>query len=178
MRSVRWHELSHSIDRVRTMKQLLSFLIVALCAIPTTGRAQEPLVPEGGFAAFGYGFGCGAPGVPMTMIPQFVVENDGTNETFEVVQLPASTTAAVIVFGDMLGEFPLDDYGMPGCIVYITQSYFSWPLTVNGSTATAEFEVGPLPLVDLFWQAFALAPAANAAGIVGSNALWWQPGDA
>ncbi|MCA8941176.1 MAG: hypothetical protein KDB80_01335 [Planctomycetes bacterium] len=158
------------------MKQL-AFLIVALCAIPTIGRAQEPVIPDGGFAAFGYGFGCGAP-APMTMIPQFVVENDGREETFDVVQLPASTVGAVMVFGDMLGNFPLDDYGMPGCIVYITQSYFSWPLTLNGSTASATFEVGPLPLIDLFWQAFALAPAANAAGIVSSNALWWQPGDA
>lgn len=158
---------------VANMKHALALLLAL--AIPSFAAAQspgdEPPNFDEGFYAYTFGSGCSA-----TLIPQTFVWNDGRDETFEVLFLDPSTTACVLALDLNETLLSLDPIDMLGCTLYLDDIRASFPMIVNGTSASVSLPFGPdIDLVTIYWQAFALSPAANPLGVVSSNQLRWIP---
>ena len=134
---------------------------------PTTSTATQ------------YGVGCGTP--PMLFTPTSTAIA-GTAITAEVTNTP--TPFCFVTFGNSntsalgLGSLPLalDFVGMPGCNLY--QSGDVWGLSTTGAGIAFQmnFAIGvpPDPLIigqHFYFQAFSVAPGANALEVLATNGI-------
>lgn len=128
-----------------------------------------------------FGIGCGAANLTLSPTSEAVV---GAPMTGLVVHSPSSTCVVALGFSRTNAAafgalpFPLATVGMTGCTLYHSSELFG--------LAT---QPGPVPFLETLWtgptpppgtqglrvygQAFSLAPGANPAGAVSSNAVEW-----
>lgn len=118
------------------------------------------------------GAGCagsnGTPRLTCTARPQF-----GFNATVEMDQLANGAAIGAIGAGLFTNPAPLDNYGMPGCSLWLFPDVILF-LPVVGGVMTSTFGIPNDPGllgVTIHEQGLSFDPGANAAGMVVSNAL-------
>lgn len=131
-----------------------------------------------------FGSGCGAPPLTLTPEPAAPPVLGGTARA-AVANTPTPLCFVALGWSNqMFGPFPLPvtlaGIGAPGCDLLTSSEVFDIP-TAAGAGGTADFAlplpgVGSLLGVQLFLQAWCLAPGTNPGGIVVSNGLRWQLG--
>jgi len=131
-----------------------------------------------------FGAGCpGALGAPQVLPTANSSAVIGGVARADLVNLPLSFAILTIGFSDtMAGSTPLPlslaPYGMPGCDLLVSPDAI---LLVTGANQTASWQL-PIPFAaafvdfDLFVQALALDPTANAAGATTSNGVRYRIG--
>jgi hypothetical protein len=132
-----------------------------------------------------YGSGCGAPALQFTPDPQALPVIGGTARA-TVANVPAGTAFVALGTSDTEAAgmpLPLDlgPFGMPGCSLWQSADLaLLWP-TTPGAAATATFTMDVpdelwLVGMDVYAQAWAPAPGANAGGLVTSDAIAFRIG--
>lgn len=131
-----------------------------------------------------FGAGCsGTLGAPQLLPATNSAATIGGVARADLLRLPLSFAILTVGFSDsMAGSTPLPlslaAYGMPGCDLLVSPDA---ALLVTGNNQSATWQL-PIPFTaaladfDLFVQALALDPSANAAGATTSNGLHYRIG--
>ncbi|MBK8098069.1 MAG: hypothetical protein IPK26_13240 [Planctomycetes bacterium] len=132
-------------------------------------------------AQVAFGTGCGGPA--LTLGPGLTPPVVGQMFTAPVTNVPSGTPVVWMSLGlrdDLVGPFmlplPLDGFGLPGCWAYHDVAIGLMLPCASTGTSTAQFSmlvpsVASIAGTRVIAQAWVTEPAANAAGILTSNAL-------
>lgn len=140
----------------------------------------------GGFVhtAVEFGGGCGSPALALasdSAAPPVI----GATAQAILTNVPSVAFVAIgfsdTAWGAASLPYPLATFGMPGCDMLQSAELGAVPMTPSGP-GMATFGL-PVPNsigfvgLDLYLQAWAPSPGANAAGVIVSNGLHWRVGD-
>ena len=135
-----------------------------------------------------FGNGCGNPALdlaPVSSAPPTI----NTTAQASLTNVPTPPSIAFIAMGwntTTTGAWslplPLDDFGLPGCVLLQSSEAAAEPTTTTGP-GTATFNL-PLPGIpgliglQIYLQGWAIAPGYNVGGVIVSNGVHWTIGNA
>ncbi|MFT4843566.1 MAG: hypothetical protein ACI90M_004046, partial [Candidatus Azotimanducaceae bacterium] len=140
------------------------------------GAAPKPATAQSTVETFGYGCDGAQPlGFAPSSLPVM-----GTTGTADITNVPNQTASVSIGFTGMPEGVDLCMIGMPGCMLWHSNEDPGFGSSFL-STTSMRFHVeipedNSLAGVDMFLQAYSMAPGANALGMVTSNGLKWTLG--
>jgi hypothetical protein len=131
-----------------------------------------------------FGVGCGTPPLSMFGVP---ASPPTANAIAQATLANIPSTVALVAVGwsnTAAGPFPLPvpliGYGMPGCYMFQSADILGLPVTFNApGQATYSLPIPNAAFVvgrHIYLQSYAVAPGANPAEVIVSNALDWHIG--